>query len=97
MPEQIINKIKKSVLPHWKVCFISALIMGLIAHLYKITKQAKITDGDRCQNSDNLWDWGGELAKMLEMLYILLWVVVVWVHTHELEFLWQLSGNDCRR
>lgn len=70
-------------------------------HLYKITKQAKITDGDRCQNSDNLWDWGGELAKMLEMLYILLWVVVVWVHTHELEFLWQLSGNEstcyCRR
>ena len=44
--------------------------------------------------SDNLWEWGGELAKMLEMLYILLWVVVVWVHTHELEFLWRLSGNE---
>ena len=36
MPEQIINKIKKSILPQWKVCFISAMIMGLIAHLYKI-------------------------------------------------------------
>ena len=37
MPEQIINKIKKRILPQWKVCFISAMIMGLIAHLYKIT------------------------------------------------------------
>ena len=37
MPEQIINKIKKGILPQWKVCFISALIMGLCAHLYKIT------------------------------------------------------------
>ena len=37
MPEQIINKIKKSILPQWKVCFIWALIMGLCAHLYKIT------------------------------------------------------------
>ena len=37
MPEQIIDKIKKSILPEWKVCFIFALAMGLIAHLYKIT------------------------------------------------------------
>lgn len=37
MPEQIIEKIKKSILPQWKVCFVCALIMGLVAHLYKIT------------------------------------------------------------
>ena len=37
MPEQIINKLKKSILPQWKVCFVFALIMGLCAHLYKIT------------------------------------------------------------
>ena len=37
MPEQILNKIKKSVLPQWKVCFVFALVMGLCAHLYKIT------------------------------------------------------------
>ena len=37
MPEQIINRIKKSILPQWKVCFIFALVMGLCAHLYKIT------------------------------------------------------------
>ena len=37
MPEQVINKIKKSVLPQWKVCFIWSIVMGLCAHLYKIT------------------------------------------------------------
>lgn len=37
MPEQIINKLKRNILPQWKVCFIWALIMGLCAHLYKIT------------------------------------------------------------
>ena len=45
MPEQIINKIKKSILPQWKVCFISALIMGIIAHLYKITNWLPNWDG----------------------------------------------------
>ena len=45
MPEQIMNKIKKSILPQWKVCFISALIMGLIAHLYKITNWIPNWDG----------------------------------------------------
>ena len=45
MPEQIINKIKKSILPQWKVCFIWALIMGLIAHLYKITNWLPNWDG----------------------------------------------------
>ena len=37
LPEQIFKKIKKNILPQWKVCFISALVMGLVAHLYKIT------------------------------------------------------------
>ncbi len=45
MPEQIINKIKKSILPQWKVCFIWALVMGLIAHLYKITNWLPNWDG----------------------------------------------------
>ena len=45
MPEQIINKIKKSILSQWKVCFISALVMGLIAHLYKITNWLPNWDG----------------------------------------------------
>ncbi len=37
MPEDILHKIKKSILPQWKVCFISAFVMGIVAHLYKIT------------------------------------------------------------
>lgn len=37
MPEQVIGKLKKSVLPQWKMCFFAALIMGFIAHFYKIT------------------------------------------------------------
>ena len=37
LPEQIIEKIKKNILPQWKICFFSALIMGIIAHIYKIT------------------------------------------------------------
>ncbi len=45
MPEQIMNKIKKSILPQWKVCLFFALIMGLIAHLYKITNWLPNWDG----------------------------------------------------
>jgi len=45
MPEQIINKIKKSISPQWKVCFIWALVMGLCAHLYKITNWLPNWDG----------------------------------------------------
>ena len=37
LPEQMIAKIKKNILPQWKVCFVSAIVAGLIAHLYKIT------------------------------------------------------------
>lgn len=37
LPEQIIEKIRKNILPQWKICFLSAVIVGFIAHLYKIT------------------------------------------------------------
>ncbi len=37
MPEEILGKLKKNILPQWKVCFWSALIVGLIAHIYKLT------------------------------------------------------------
>ncbi len=37
MPEQMIEKLKKRILPQWKVCFLTALIVGLIAHIYKLT------------------------------------------------------------
>lgn len=37
MPEQVIKKIQKSILPQWTVCFAWAIVMGLCAHLYKVT------------------------------------------------------------
>ena len=37
LPDEIMGKIKKNILPQWKVCFWSAIVVGLIAHLYKIT------------------------------------------------------------
>lgn len=37
LPEKVLKKLNTYILPEWKVCFISALLVGLIAHLYKIT------------------------------------------------------------
>ncbi len=37
MPEKVFKKLNEYILPQWKVCFFAALIVGLIAHLYKIT------------------------------------------------------------
>lgn len=37
MPEKVLKKLNAKILPEWKVCFFTALIVGLIAHLYKIT------------------------------------------------------------
>ena len=37
MPETLLEKIRKNIPLSWKACFFSALIVGLIAHLYKIT------------------------------------------------------------
>ena len=37
MPEELFEKIKKSIMPSWTVCFVSAMLMGFIAHIYKLT------------------------------------------------------------
>ena len=37
LPEEMISKLKKSIPPQWKVCFWSALTVGLFAHIYKLT------------------------------------------------------------
>ena len=37
MPEKVFKKLNKSILPQWKVSFIAALVVGLLAHFYKIT------------------------------------------------------------
>lgn len=37
MPEKVLKKLNDRILPQWKVCFFASVIVGLIAHLYKIT------------------------------------------------------------
>ena len=37
MPEKALKKLNTYILPQWKVCFFTALVAGLFAHLYKIT------------------------------------------------------------
>ena len=37
MPEELLKKIKKNIPLQWKICFASALVFGLIAHIYKLT------------------------------------------------------------
>lgn len=37
MPEKAWKKLNTYILPEWKVCFFAALLVGLFAHLYKIT------------------------------------------------------------
>ena len=37
LPEKILGKLKSNIQPQWKIAFFSAIIVGLIAHLYKIT------------------------------------------------------------
>ena len=37
MPEKVLKKLNEQILPVWKVCFITAFLVGIFAHLYKIT------------------------------------------------------------
>ena len=37
LPEKVLKKLNSYILPQWKTCFFASLIVGLFAHLYKIT------------------------------------------------------------
>ncbi|MBQ7959913.1 MAG: glucosyltransferase domain-containing protein [Clostridia bacterium] len=37
LPENVLKKLNTYILPQWKVCFFTAFLVGLMAHLYKIT------------------------------------------------------------
>lgn len=37
MPEKVLKKLNTYILPQWKICFFTSVIVGLFAHLYKIT------------------------------------------------------------
>lgn len=36
-PEQALDRVRRSVKPQWKTAFVSTLVIGLLAHLYKFT------------------------------------------------------------
>jgi len=37
LPEKVLKKLNANILPQWKTCFLAALLVGMLAHLYKIT------------------------------------------------------------
>ena len=37
MPEKVLKKIHTCIKPQWKVCFAAAVLVGVLAHFYKIT------------------------------------------------------------
>ena len=37
MPEELLKKLKNNIPLQWKICFASAIIVGLVAHIYKLT------------------------------------------------------------
>lgn len=37
LPEKVLKKLNSKMLPQWKTAFIAGIIVGLLAHLYKIT------------------------------------------------------------
>ena len=37
LPERALKKLNAYILPEWKVCFLAALVVGILSHLYKIT------------------------------------------------------------
>lgn len=78
LPEQIIEKIKKSILPQWKLCFVSAIVIGLVAHLYKITNWLPNWDSlvfrYDAQNMISLGRWFLPVVCAASSFYDLPWV-----------------------
>ncbi len=78
MPEKIIGKLKKNILPEWKICFWSAIIVGLIAHLYKITNWLPNWDSlvfrYDAQNMVSMGRWFLPVASGVSSFYDLPWL-----------------------
>ncbi len=78
MPEQIMEKIKKNISPVWRVCFLSALVMGLVAHLYKVTNWIPNWDSlvfrYDAQNMLALGRWFLPIACGMSSFYDLPWI-----------------------
>ena len=78
VPEEFLNKLKKSVLPQYKACFITAIIIGLIAHLYKITNWLPNWDSIvfryDAQNMLNIGRWFLPVVSAPSSFYDLPWL-----------------------
>ena len=78
LPEEMIGKFKKNILPQWKMCFWSALIFGLIAHIYKITNWLPNWDSlvfrYDAQNMVAIGRWFLPIASAPSSFYDLPWV-----------------------
>ncbi len=78
MPEELLAKLKKNILPQWKSCFLAAIIIGLIAHAYKITNWLPNWDSlvfryDE-QNMLSLGRWFLPVASAPSSFYDLPWL-----------------------
>ena len=78
LPEKIIEKIKNNILPQWKISFISAVVIGLITHLYKITNWLPNWDSlvfrYDAQNMVSMGRWFLPVASAFSSFYDLPWV-----------------------
>ena len=78
LPEEMIRKIKKNIQPEWKVCFLSAIVIGIITHLYKITNWLPNWDSlvfrYDAQNMIELGRWFLPIASAPSSFYDLPWV-----------------------
>ena len=78
MPEEIFQKLKKGILPQYKFCFIASIIVGLIAHLYKITNWLPNWDSlvfrYDAQNMINIGRWFLPIASAPSSFYDLPWL-----------------------
>lgn len=78
MPEEMLGKLKKNIRPQWKVCFWSAIVIGLIAHLYKITNWLPNWDSlvfrYDSQNMVAIGRWFLPIASAPSSFYDLPWV-----------------------
>lgn len=78
LPENILAKLKKNIHPQWKICFISAIVIGLIAHFYKITNWLPNWDSlvfryDE-QNMVSMGRWFLQIASAPSSFYDLPWL-----------------------
>ncbi len=73
MPEKVLKKLNSLILPEWKVCFIGAFLVGLLAHLYKITSWLPNWDSlvfrYDAQNMIGLGRWFLPVAASLSSFY----------------------------